>query len=214
MNAQRGIHAGHKHAWCFKKQALDIWFHSALPMNRRNILILFAILHVKSRFPCCTQPTFLLEGLVLNSSQLSILNSRDRKSSFSSRVYTSIVSSIVCIRQATAMSANTPSTSPSGLLALSTVVPSICVAIVALRFELRRTQKSPIKADDWIMLPALVSRSFFRHSALSTGNMQEYITIFAECMLIHVLSHRCCSSACVYVQYLVRYYPRTPQSKS
>ena len=59
------------------------------------------------------------------------------------------------------MSANTPSTSPSGLVALSTVVPILCIAAVGLRFQLRRKQTQSVQIDDWIMLPALVGHKLY-----------------------------------------------------
>lgn len=48
-------------------------------------------------------------------------------------------------------------TSPSGLVALSCTLPIICIFAICLRFWLRNRQKSPLRADDWLMLPALVS---------------------------------------------------------
>ena len=51
-----------------------------------------------------------------------------------------------------------PSTSPSGIIALSCVLPVLGIAAVGLRFMLRKRQGVPRGMDDWIMLPALVSQ--------------------------------------------------------
>lgn len=53
------------------------------------------------------------------------------------------------------MSANT-TTSPIGLIALSTILPALGIIATALRFHLRRRQKVLILANDWMVLPALV----------------------------------------------------------
>lgn len=49
------------------------------------------------------------------------------------------------------------STSPSGLIAMSCVLPILSIVAVGLRFWLRGRQKSQLKLDNWLMLPALVS---------------------------------------------------------
>lgn len=49
-------------------------------------------------------------------------------------------------------------TSPSGLIAMSCVLPVLSAITVGLRFWLHARQKSQLKVDDWLMLPALVSR--------------------------------------------------------
>ena len=49
------------------------------------------------------------------------------------------------------------STSPSGLIAMSCVLPILCIVAVGLRFWLRGRQKSQLKIDDWLMVPGLVS---------------------------------------------------------
>ena len=46
--------------------------------------------------------------------------------------------------------------SPSGLIAVSSALPALCIVAVALRFNVRRTQKSRFSMDDWIMLGALI----------------------------------------------------------
>ena len=48
------------------------------------------------------------------------------------------------------------SNSPSGLIAMSCVLPALSTAAVGLRFWLRGRQKSQLKIDDWLMVPALV----------------------------------------------------------
>lgn len=54
------------------------------------------------------------------------------------------------------------STSPSGLIAMSCTLPILSIAAIGLRFWLRGRQKSQLKLDDWLMLPALVSPDPFR----------------------------------------------------
>lgn len=49
------------------------------------------------------------------------------------------------------------STSPSGLTAMSCVLPVLSIGAVGLRFWLRGRQKVHLEFDDWLMLPALVS---------------------------------------------------------
>lgn len=44
----------------------------------------------------------------------------------------------------------------SNLLILATTLPILCLVTIALRFNIRRYQKLPLQADDWILLPALI----------------------------------------------------------
>ena len=48
-------------------------------------------------------------------------------------------------------------TDPSGLLAMSVIFIPLLVLVVSLRFYTRAFFHSPLKIDDWLMLPALVS---------------------------------------------------------
>ena len=47
--------------------------------------------------------------------------------------------------------------SPPWLIAAGAVWPFLCSVAVAMRFVARRVKRSPIKADDCLVLPALVS---------------------------------------------------------
>ncbi len=49
------------------------------------------------------------------------------------------------------------STSADGLTALSSTLLGLSTIAIALRFYARRSQKVPLKTDDWIMVPCLVS---------------------------------------------------------
>ena len=49
-----------------------------------------------------------------------------------------------------------PATSPSGLIAMSCVLPILSIAAISLRFWLRGGQTSQLRIDDWLMIPALV----------------------------------------------------------
>jgi hypothetical protein len=49
------------------------------------------------------------------------------------------------------------SSSKEGLLAVCGTFTGLCTISVGLRFYGRRLQKQPLRADDWIMIPALVS---------------------------------------------------------
>ena len=46
--------------------------------------------------------------------------------------------------------------SPSGTIAVSSTLPILCTISVALRFNIRRSQKSRLQMDDWTILVALV----------------------------------------------------------
>ena len=50
------------------------------------------------------------------------------------------------------------SMSKEGLLAVCGTLTGLSVITVGLRIYVRKTQKLALKADDWIVLPALVSR--------------------------------------------------------
>jgi hypothetical protein len=47
-------------------------------------------------------------------------------------------------------------TSPPVFLSACIVLPIMCIIAIGLRFNARRVQKSGLKMDDWIMLPALI----------------------------------------------------------
>lgn len=47
-------------------------------------------------------------------------------------------------------------TSPSNVLAVSIVLPVLCVVAVAFRFNARLLQKNSLKLDDWLTVPALL----------------------------------------------------------
>ena len=47
-------------------------------------------------------------------------------------------------------------TSPSGVIAISAILPAIGIVAVALRFYTRYQQKTSLAIDDWLTLPALV----------------------------------------------------------
>ena len=47
-------------------------------------------------------------------------------------------------------------TSPSNVLAVSIVLPLLCVTAVAFRFNARLMQKASLKLDDWLTVPALL----------------------------------------------------------
>lgn len=44
-----------------------------------------------------------------------------------------------------------------GLLACSTMLPTLGIVVVGLRFYARSTQKAKLKIDDWLQIPSLVS---------------------------------------------------------
>ena len=48
-------------------------------------------------------------------------------------------------------------TDPSGLQAMSIVFIPLLVLVVSLRFYARTFSDLPLKVDDWLMLPALVT---------------------------------------------------------
>ena len=52
---------------------------------------------------------------------------------------------------------NMSSTSASGLTALSSTLLGLSTLAIGLRFYARRVQKVPLKMDDWINIPCLVS---------------------------------------------------------
>lgn len=47
-------------------------------------------------------------------------------------------------------------TSPPVFLSACIVLPIMCITAIGLRFNARRVQKSGLKIDDWVMLPALI----------------------------------------------------------
>ena len=48
---------------------------------------------------------------------------------------------------------------PGEVMAAGIVLPLVCTTIVGLRFYVRKTQKVSIGIDDWLTIPALVSRA-------------------------------------------------------
>lgn len=49
------------------------------------------------------------------------------------------------------------STSSQGLTALGSALLGLSTIAITLRFYARHTQKTPVKSDDWVMIPCLVS---------------------------------------------------------
>ena len=56
------------------------------------------------------------------------------------------------------------STSAEGLTALSSTLLALSTVAIGLRFYIRHVQKLPLKMDDWITIPCLVS-----HIPLANG---------------------------------------------
>lgn len=57
--------------------------------------------------------------------------------------------------------------SPASTIAICAVLPVLSLVAVVLRFSARRVQQAPIKLDDLLVLPALVS---IMQSILSSTN--------------------------------------------
>jgi hypothetical protein len=52
-----------------------------------------------------------------------------------------------------------PWTTPSHVLAAAIGLSALDIAAVTLRFIIRKKKKQPIKADDWLIIPAMVRTS-------------------------------------------------------
>lgn len=77
-------------------------------------------------------------------------------------------------------------TSLSGLIAMSCVLPILCIVAVGLRFWLRGRQKSQLKVDDWLMVPALVSlnSSWFQYQG-QTMTTSKKLTLSLPIGFVH-----------------------------
>jgi hypothetical protein len=49
-------------------------------------------------------------------------------------------------------------------LAIAILFPVLNVIVVSTRFYVRKRQKVPLQADDWLTIPALVSKRSFQNS--------------------------------------------------
>lgn len=72
-------------------------------------------------------------------------------------------------------------TSPQGILACSTVLPALGIAVVGLRFYTRIQQKARLEFDDWGQIPALVG--FVLRRMLSLIGYAKLIRISRACSL-------------------------------
>lgn len=74
---------------------------------------------------------------------------------------------------------------PPLVIAAGAIWPPVCVAVVTLRFVARRMQNAPLKADDWLVLPALVSRSlgYLQRSSTDSGIRQVLVIGIAAAIL-------------------------------
>ena len=53
-----------------------------------------------------------------------------------------------------------PYVNASHTLSLGAALPAVCIMIVAMRFYVRRHQRTSVSIDDWLILGALVCSSF------------------------------------------------------
>lgn len=89
------------------------------------------------------------------------------------------------------------STSSQGLTALGSALLGLSTIAITLRFYARHTQKTPVKSDDWIMIPCLVSTQSLeaanRHKKSSTRSssklkvLRGYSYCFLERQRVHLL---------------------------
>lgn len=51
------------------------------------------------------------------------------------------------------------------VIAASVALPVVDIIAVALKFRTRQFQKQPLKADDWLLVPATVSKSILQRKS-------------------------------------------------
>ena len=77
-------------------------------------------------------------------------------------------------------------TSVTGLYAVSSVLLGISVIAVAVRFYARYLKKNPLLADDWLLIPALVSFIIFESTRDSSRlNLALQLAFIGACSYIY-----------------------------